>query len=244
MLVDVPGLLHDATKLSQTEISVSDAKEDLIKRLRLLLGQAYCWRWRWQARNANAVWEVDPGGFPPGKEVGGFRMVHKVLWFSSFTHATEICLYNAVLLCVLGLLWELVPPRQHPLLKSFRSPLLLPGDFSTLYEPAKEICRVCEFQLMNVAHCRESALFRLFPLGLANKVLEDDPDYGRWIKSILDRSMVTEGYGTGNNSYGFGDYKFPKIGIPRRWKTASLDGEVEAALSSWDNVVEHPLQTR
>ena len=81
---------------------------------------------------------------------------------------------------------------------------MLPGDFSSLYEPAQEICRVFEFQLLNVSHCRESALFWLFPLGLASKVLEeDDQDWTRWIKEMLDTSKITKGYGTGNNQYAY-----------------------------------------
>ena len=97
-----------------------------------------------------------------------------------------------------------------------------PGDDSVqltlcdiVYQPADEICRAFEYQLLNVRHCSDSALFWLFPLGLASKVLEDDLEYMRWIKGMLDTSKVVRGYGTGNNSYGFGSYTFPQVGKPR-----------------------------
>lgn len=215
VLVHIPAFIVEAEALGSTP--TPQARSSLVAKLRVLLDLAYDWRWSWQSRNVNAVWDMAPAELPHGKKVGGCRCFHEVLWFSSFTHATEICLYNAVLLCVLGLLWQFEPPdSDQESIRLSRSPLMLPGDISSLYEPAEEICRAFEFQLLNVAHCRESALFWLFPLGLASKVLEDDPEYGRWIKSMLDRSYVTRGYGTGNNSYGFGNYKFPKVGKPRR----------------------------
>jgi hypothetical protein len=214
LLLDIPSLLSEVEVLGKNPAPA--VVSSLVTRLTSLLDLAYDWRWRWQAQNADAVWEVDPDDLPQGREVGGFRCFTEVLWFSSFTHATEICVYNAVLLCVLGLLWQFEPPdSDEPSIRLSRSPLLLPGDICTLYEPAEEICRVFEFQLLNVAQCRESALFWLFPLGLASKVLEDDLEYGRWIKSMLDRSSVTRGYGTGNNTYGFGNYRFPKIERPK-----------------------------
>jgi hypothetical protein len=114
--------------------------------------------------NADAAWEVDPEELPPSKQVGGPRLIHEVLWFTSFTHATEISLYTALLLCVLGLLWQIQPLRQGDAVRISKSPLRLPGEFSKLYEPAEEMCRAFEFQLLHAEHCNEPAQFWLFPL--------------------------------------------------------------------------------
>lgn len=135
------------------------------------------------------------------------------MMFSSFSTAAEICLYNAVLLCLLGLVWTLKPPTERTPSPSPPSsyPLYLPGDVSSLTEPAVEICRAFEYQLLHSTNISDSVLFWLFPLGLASKVLEDDPTMMRWIRSMLERSQATRNYGTGSATMGFGFYKFPTV---------------------------------
>ena len=207
----VPGLLDDEARY-QSEPSPS-ALSDLRSRIDQQLEKLYQWRWEWEELHPDTVWEVEPNAPDCSHELlGSFRAVHKVLCFSSFALATEISLYNAILLCLLGLLWSFEPPSSaFPSLRLSKGPLNLPGDSCNLYEPAEEICRTFEYQLLNVRHSTESALFWLFPLGLASKVLEDDVNYCMWIKSMLDTSQTTRGYGTGNNAFGFGAYNFPKI---------------------------------
>ena len=163
--------------------------------------------------NPDVAWEVEPEMLPTEQVLTGHRPIRKVLLFSSFSKATELCLYNAILLFLLGLLWTLRPPANsspEPIRLS-QSCLYMPGDVDSLVEPAIEICRSFEFQLLSVKENRACALFWLFPLGLASKALEENTEYLAWIRGMLDASQVTRGYGTGGNTYGFGFYRFPKI---------------------------------
>lgn len=211
ILVHIPGFLEDQARLEQ--VQSPELKGDLIRRIEFQVEKTYHWRWRWEASNTNTVWEADPEILPTEYLSTHFRPIRSVLVFSSFSQATELSLYNAILLCLLGLLWTLKPPDDRtpspPTMPA--TPLLLPGDVESLTQPAVEICRAFEYQLMHVKNSRDSALFWLFPLGLASRVLEDDTDMMLWIKTMLETSQVTRGYGTGGNAYGFGFYKFPKI---------------------------------
>ncbi|EXJ53397.1 uncharacterized protein A1O5_13386 [Cladophialophora psammophila CBS 110553] len=221
ILVHIPGFLQDQAQLEQAPSE--HFRLELIRRIEYQIARAHNWRWQWEEMNPTVAWEVDPETLPPDQILTQPRPVRKVLVFSSFTKATELSLYNAILVFLLGLLWTLKPPdndspsparqsqSQSQSQSHSSSALFLPGDVDSLVEPAIEICRAFEFQLLAVKSCRDSALFWLFPLGLASKALEDKIDYLAWIKSMLDASQVTRGYGTGANTYGFGFYRLPKI---------------------------------
>ncbi|KIW70817.1 hypothetical protein PV04_03056 [Phialophora macrospora] len=211
ILVHIPGFLQDQAQLEQ--IPSEHFRLDLIQRIEYQIAKAHNWRWQWEETNPDVAWEVDPEFLPSEQMLTQHRPIRKVLLFSSFSKATELCLYNAVLLFLLGLLWTLKPPAGNspePLRLS-QSSLYLPGDIDSLVEPAVEICRAFEYQLLNVRKSHDSALFWLFPLGMASRALEDHFEYLAWIKSMLDASRITRGYGTGGNTYGFGFYKLPKV---------------------------------
>jgi hypothetical protein len=211
ILVHIPGFLQDQAQLEQAPSE--HFRLDLIQRIEYQIAKAHNWRWQWEETNPDVAWEVDPEFLPSEQMLTQHRPIRKVLQFSSFSKATELCLYNAVLLFLLGLLWTLKPPAAdspEPLRLS-QSSLYLPGDVDSLVEPAVEICRAFEYQLLNVRKSHDSALFWLFPLGMASRALEDDFEYLAWIKSMLDASQITRGYGSGGNTYGFGFYKLPKV---------------------------------
>ncbi|KAK5554430.1 hypothetical protein LTR46_007628 [Exophiala xenobiotica] len=255
ILAYVPGFLEDQARLDEQwpRPSTSEGfrfRLDLVQRIEYQVARLYNWRWHWEEINPHSVWEVDPESMPSHHFFAAHRprRIRKTLIFSSFTKAIEISLYNAVLLCLLGLLWSLQPPidededsndddedspsSSSPLQEllsqtttSTSTPLHLPGTVDSLIEPAFEICRAFEFQLLNVKNTSTStstALFWLFPLGLASKVLKDNAtrDYMAWIKDMLDSSQITRGYGTtggqNTNTAGFGFYKFPQINRRRR----------------------------
>ncbi|KIX96742.1 uncharacterized protein Z520_07461 [Fonsecaea multimorphosa CBS 102226] len=222
ILVHVPGFLQDQAQLEQAPSE--QFRLELIQRIEYQIAKAHNWRWQWEEMNPTVAWEVDPETLPADRTLLSSqpRPVRKVLVFSSFTKAAELSLYNAILLFLLGLLWTLKPPEGEsppsvrlPCSSSSQSAsssaLFLPGDVDSLVEPAIEICRAFEFQLLASKNSRDSALFWLFPLGLASKALEDNVDYLAWIKNMLDASQVTRGYGTGGNTFGFGFYRLPKI---------------------------------
>ncbi|KAK5219624.1 hypothetical protein LTR72_008008 [Exophiala xenobiotica] len=249
ILAYVPGFLEDQARLDEQwpRPSTSEGfrfRLDLVQRIEYQVARLYNWRWHWEEINPHSVWEVDPESMPSHHFFAAHRprRIRKTLIFSTFSKAIEISLYNAVLLCLLGLLWSLQTPidedeHEHDedspssieLLSqtttSTSTPLHLPGTVDSLIEPAIEICRAFEFQLLNVKNTSTStstALFWLFPLGLASKVLEDNAtrEYMAWIKDMLDSSQITRGYGaTGGqntNTAGFGFYKFPQINRRRR----------------------------
>ena len=77
---------------------------------------------------------------------------------------------------------------------------------------AIEIVRSFEYQLLHVNQSEYTpALFWLFPLGLASKVLRRDPVMTQWIQQMLDMSEVTRGYGRDDNAFGFGFYELPGV---------------------------------
>jgi hypothetical protein len=267
ILAYVPGFLEDQARLDEQWPRPSTSEDfrfrlDLVQRIEYQVARLYNWRWHWEEINPLSVWEVE---VDPAENIipshhrflttatanYGPRPIRKTLIFSSFSKVIEISLYNAVLLCLLGLLWSLQPPidededdddddedspsSSSPLQEllsqtntttSTTTPLHLPGAIDSLIEPAIEICRAFEFQLSNVKHTSTTsdctALFWLFPLGLASKVLEDNAtrEYMAWIKDMLDSSQITRGYGTtggqNTNTAGFGFYKFPQINKRRR----------------------------
>ena len=211
ILVHIPGFLQDQGELEQS--FDAELEQSLTRRVEFQVERLFQWRWRWEESNLNAVWEIEPDQLSTETPLSSMRPAGPVLMFSSFTRAAEISLYNAVLLCLLGLLWTLKHSEEStpsPVAET-TSPLNLPTDVTSLTEPALEICRTFEYQVAHASKNSASALFWLFPLGLASKVLEDDPTMMRWIKSMLETSQITKGYGTGANTYGFGFYKFPAI---------------------------------
>lgn len=211
ILVHIPGFLQDQAQLEQ--VPSEHFRLDLVQRIEYQIAKANNWRWQWEEMNPDVAREVEPETLPPDQVLPECRPIRKVLVFSSFSKATELCLYNAILLFLLGVLWTLKPPavESPEELRLSQSSLYMPGDVDSLAEPAIEICRAFEYQLLNSKHSRESALFWLFPLGMASRALEDDLEYLAWIKSMLDASQITRGYGTGGNTYGFGFYRLPRV---------------------------------
>lgn len=229
ILVHIPGFLQDQVQLDQAQSA--ELKGDLIRRIEFQIERIYQWRWRWEASNTNTVWEAEPDILPADYVLTHFRPIRSFLVFNSCSQATELSLYNAVLLCLLGLLWTLKPPDDLPPspVPVPTTPVALPGDVESLTQPAIEICRAFEYQLIHVKNSRDSALFWLFPLGLASRVLEDDTNMMLWMKTMLETSQVTRGYGTGGNAYGFGFYRFPKI---RRRRAQQLTTVFQAQYSA------------
>ncbi|OCL03880.1 hypothetical protein AOQ84DRAFT_442428 [Glonium stellatum] len=219
ILAMVPGFLEDDAKLGQLEDLV--LRQDLLCRLKCQLQRLYRWRWKWEELNPNAAQEETPSTPLTNKP----RVVEKTLYFSAHLQATEIMLYNAVLLWLLGLLWRLEPLDGSTTVEAAAAAaadisipvdvsavtLHLPGQAISLRDPAIEICRVFEFQIANMENSKDSALFFLFPLGLAWSVLEQEAPFREWIRGMLDSSRVTRGYAIGQNLWGFGNYNIPKV---------------------------------
>lgn len=128
-------------------------------------------------------------------------------------------LYNAVQMWLVGLLRSLMPLNSPSIISTAAriaaiqagtlgdtniTSLMLPGTSFSLREPAIEICRVFEYQCLNLQHSRGAGLFCLLPIGLAYGALEQESRYKDWIQSMLDLSPIMKGYVLGYNVIGFG----------------------------------------
>lgn len=221
VLVRVPGLLQDQTRL--LEFPNDQGRKALASEVFRSLKELFAWRWAWEAQNAGSVWEEDRTE-ASGNASNPPIVLRQLLVFASFTAAVEIALYNAVLLCLLGLLFSELSPseaqthisvavsRTKPEGRWQANPgLTLPSTPLYLRAAAIEIVRAFEYQLKHARSTQESALFWLFPFGLAGKVLQEDKEMTAWIQQMLDESDVTRGYGRGDNAFGFGLYTLPKV---------------------------------
>src|ERR1700722_9522731 len=96
ILVHIPGFLQDQAALEHAPSRRFQL--DLIQRIEYQIAKAHNWRWQWEEMNPQVVWEVEPELLPADQVLTQHRPIRKVLQFSSFSKATELCLYNAVLL--------------------------------------------------------------------------------------------------------------------------------------------------
>ena len=94
----VPGFLADYAQLDQQ--CDTHFQMDLLHRVVFRLEQLFELRLRWEEEHSATVWE--------SKDVGD-QSLRKSIHFSTAVGASEIMLYNAVLLWLLGLLWKLDP---------------------------------------------------------------------------------------------------------------------------------------
>jgi hypothetical protein len=223
ILVHVPGFLQDQ-KTAQFDCH-SSLRQLLVRQVLRQLNLLFRWRWTWDSDHSNvateearAQYETEAALYPAEAK--------NLLEFSSFTMAVEISLYNAVLLCLLGLLYseltveqaqreidkvavEAQVPRNCYAAAALTVPL--PGLIS-MRAAAVEVVRSFEYQLAHVGRDEGTrTLFWLFPLGLASKVLRRDLGATLWIQEMLDTSEITRGYGRGNNAFGFGFYELPDV---------------------------------
>ena len=223
-LVKLPGFLEDQQTLRTTYDAA--AKQSLVDEVLSQLQLLFQWRWNWETNHPSAAREEHRPDVHVNSTTAPPRVVERILVFSSFAFAVVIALYDAVLLCLLGLLYtelDASDAREHIQRVSLNaqwefsigsdSSLTLPhfGTIS-LIATAIEIARIFEYELLHVRECGNSAaLFWLFPLGLAGKVLQNNAPMTRWIQTLLDTSEVTRGYGRGDNAFGFGFYELPKV---------------------------------
>ncbi|KAH9205544.1 hypothetical protein DL95DRAFT_439113 [Leptodontidium sp. 2 PMI_412] len=218
ILATIPGMLQEDAALGRHD--GSRGRSTLIGRVERQLVELFKWRWEWERLNQFSAWE-EPVSSNPFAIPGQDRIFESIFCFSSFEQATEIMLYNAVQMWLVGLLWRLAPSNSATIISSAAqitatrtgtledtnaNPLLLPGMSFSVREPAIEICRVFEYQCLNMQHSRGPALFCLLPIGLAYGALERESRYTEWIRSMLDLSPVMKGYVLGQDVMGFGCY--------------------------------------
>lgn len=205
ILVNLPGYLQDLALVQQGTLS----KATLISHLEADLLLLHQWRWRWGLSNPHGARELPLSSLPSELTLCNNRAYHDVLWFESFTQSTEVLLYNAVLICTLGMLAHISPKQyscQSPLASI--SPLHLPYHQTSLTSAAVEICRAFEYQLINVSGSREASYFWLLPLGVAGKILQNNVLYKPWVDEMLEASKNLRSHGNQTSEFAFGYWSF------------------------------------
>jgi hypothetical protein len=173
-------------------IQFSDmAPEDLLARRNLVLQNLaslwttlYEWRVSWQLQNPASSWEV-----PSTTDQSPFPVV---LHFSSLIHANEITLYNATLLLLFRIGFQVVGPSFNPLFSLLHLPQdidyrphIPPGSALNIGAVAIEICKTIEYHLHEERR-RGGAFLLLFPLRLAWQAFEPSSTEATWIQGIME----------------------------------------------------------
>lgn len=223
VLSAVPGFLEDLGNLQQNRLAGSDEYEDLCLRIQLSLTELYQWRIRWDFAHPNVAWEVDR--LPSVRTLDVPQDARRMLCYTSFARAVEHSLYNGILMSLLGLLHLAVSRSEaqihsqvaaqialYGLKTTDTGPLLSVGQNLDLHGCAMEAVRAFEYQVLHIQHRRDSALYWLFPLGLAYQVLVDVPGWTTWIGRMRDASHESRGYGrSADTSEWFGYLPLPIV---------------------------------
>ncbi|KAF2718316.1 hypothetical protein K431DRAFT_348796 [Polychaeton citri CBS 116435] len=219
ILVMLPGFLEDKQALASGV--VGRKSQALVAKIMHELSSLFYWRWRWGAQHTAAACDLERNvdyGLEP-------TILPRLLHFASFARASEVSLYNAVLICLLDLLYSLqdcqavaasvmaIAQETRPATsQTWSRTLQLPDTSGTLRGPSLEIIRAFEYQLCKAQNCRESSLFWLFPIGIASQVMRHDAGVSAWVQHMLNISSITRGYGGRGNAFGFGFYELFKVG--------------------------------
>lgn len=218
ILVVVPGILQDHAALEAAQITQHSPYTEILERVKTQITILYQWRWKWQKRSAHEV------GTQASSVVSASDSSEQVgrLRFRRIVAASEIMLYNAVLMWLMALLYKMdplgasqqieacanaaIPPNDDAARYASFQPLRRPGAAFTLRDPAIEICRAFEWVTRHHAYSKEPTFLYLFPVGMAMTALKDDPQAMAWVRALLNTSPATASYAQGENQAGFGFY--------------------------------------
>jgi hypothetical protein len=207
MLCDVPGLLEDATNLQHSNLEMDQRMSlhrDLSSKILVQLQTLYEWRVLWQQQNPDSCYEVptstpDHAAFSP-----------TVFYFSTLSAANEICFYNALLLLILRLGFQVIGPTFASTYPSLHllgmldyGPLSPPGLATDAQTVATEICKSVEYHLLHPASSA-AAFFLLFPLWLAYPAFEPDSKESQWLSDVMRKIADMSGFEISRNLGGRG----------------------------------------
>lgn len=206
-------------------VDIKSLKNILLGRIKTQLETLYRWRWRWQAQHGHTVTtnKAAPEVNTPLSRTLGSIGASRQLTRLSFTRpdsAADVMLYNAILMWLLALLWDLEPLAADTIIDNIAArardavvatttfsstinskvtsfaPLRRPGASVTVRDPAMEICAAFEWQSRHHGSGREANFLYMFPVGMALSVLDAEPDVMAWIRDLLDSHPLTRGYGS------------------------------------------------
>ena len=177
----------------------------LSNEIRAYLEKLYTWRTNWEVANPGACREV----LNPSIIENDESLFPTILHYSTLTAAYEITTYNAILLLLLKLGYEIIGSAFNPSAQFLNeaplsiistilssNPLYLPGHASNLEAIAIEICRSADYLLNSSA----GAFFLLFPLRVAYQTLEDETKEKHWLEAIMQRIAEQSGWEIGRKN--------------------------------------------
>ncbi|KAI1112672.1 hypothetical protein F5Y14DRAFT_442434 [Nemania sp. NC0429] len=179
------------------------------------LESLFVWRLHWQiafgsdvrAESGTRESSVEFTNGLPGNRTDKLR-------FSRPVAASDIALYNAVLMWLLALINELEPLSAELIIQTYVEfaftaqpatqltefpsfePLRGIGSTTQVRDAAMEICRVFEWQSSHHASAAwETNAVYMFPIGLALCVFDREPETRDWIRAMLNTNPLTRDYG-------------------------------------------------
>ncbi|KAH6723570.1 hypothetical protein BKA61DRAFT_648690 [Leptodontidium sp. MPI-SDFR-AT-0119] len=223
ILCDVPGLVEDVGALKELAQAqgLVDGDADAVRRKRQLelelsqkvlmeLKMLYEWRAAWAMENQGGWWEVpSPSSIFP-----------TVIHFKSLMIANGVTIYNAILILLRWIGYQVIGPTFDPAGVYIDVPEGI--EYGPLYAPreapngqaiAMEICRAVEYHLEEE---RKSAggFFLLFPLSVACQVFEPGSREAEWLREVLDKVADSSGFEIGRRFWADGaKHYFSKGGL-------------------------------
>jgi hypothetical protein len=197
ILCDLPGLMEDADLLYSLKMRPAfDAHHSLVSDgILSCLKELYEWRATWQQQNPNPCREVlsndattDPVLFPV------------VLQYPSLIEANSITLYNAILLLLIKLGFQVIGPHFNPAVCSLHlpqeidyGPLIPPGLAPNPQALAIEICKGVEYHLCEERR-RAGAFFLMFPLRVAWQAFDPGDPVAVWLEGVMKMIADSTGF--------------------------------------------------
>jgi hypothetical protein len=207
ILCDIPGLMEDATNVqgsSQEPSEIASRHQRLSENILIHLNALYEWRTASQCANPGACHEVLAASSSP---VQTQILSPTALHYSSLTAANEITLYNAILLLLLRLRYQILGPSSNAPITALHLPLHI--DYGPLYPPgaapnpravAMEICRRVEYNLLDSQNA--GAFLLLFPLRLAFTTFDPGSRERIWVSDVMRGIANSSGFGIGHGLSG------------------------------------------
>jgi hypothetical protein len=206
ILCSMPGMMEDAAALHIPDLAPEQRlllHQTLSNKIEGHLEELYAWRTVWEEANPHACFEVPNPSALNDKNA----LFATILHFSNLAAAIEVSMYNAILLLLCRLGYEVIDnnfnpnsPSLLPLSSALSSPraLYLPGHARSQQAIATEICRSADYHLLE-KHSGVGAFCLLFPLRVAYQVFDDGAREKAWLEGLMKRVAELSGWEIGRN---------------------------------------------
>lgn len=175
-MADISGLFADANKTELTPQEGSVSTPARRAPAQAILDRLYSWRWSWEAQHGDSVSQQ------AAHDASVFGIV---VHFDNPQLLYDIWLYDALLILVLNYLNGLdhSSRSEEPIPQT--SGLLKPDQVLLAQQPAIEICRCLDYQMLNLAFPAPIHQWAL-PLALAYVTLPPASPVAAWVLSKIE----------------------------------------------------------